>query len=710
MKKSLQSSKKKRTEPDRKCAKTVKSANRKKRDTSEVPFYQSIRMRLILSFLVPVACIILLGVVSYQKASTAIINNYKSSTEQTATLMQQYISLMVDSEREELKTYLNDEVLQSYYKNLKSRDEEITIETEYVGVLRDIALGDSKVDQVYFLGDKGKSLYGANTKIVEDAYTKYAATEQGAKVIENASLWHIFGKDSEPDEAVNIPGDGYALRLVHKLNGISAAMIIDLDASMIRKAMQSLEPGTNGYVLLITSDGEEFYSEEGVSSESPMVYGTDFYRAAMDSEDIDGTCDVTIQGMDYLFVYSKLTSGDVMIAALISQERLLEETQDIKNLSVVLIVTASLIALVLGTLISNQMSGLIQYILRQLKKVSHGDLTIHLHTKRKDELGLLCKGINDTVEHVKGLIVHVNEVSDQLNSAANYVNQASGTFTETSQDIQQAISEIEVGVNKLDSGSEDCLSQMDSLSGKISNVSLNADEIGKLTSSAGSSIHNGIQSVQGLTASARSTSEITCHVIAAIEELEEKSKSISRIVAAINDIAEQTNLLSLNASIEAARAGELGRGFAVVAEEIRKLSDQCLDSASQITAIVNEIITQTGEVVEVARQAEEVVSGQSGAVSETTASFRQIDSQVASLITALNTITNSVQEMNQSRTETLEAIEGISAVSAETAACSTSVYSTAGTQLDASQELAKASRQLQEKADQLMEILTTFTV
>ena len=112
------------------------------------------------------------------------------------------------------------------------------------------------------------------------------------------------------------------------------------------------------------------------------------------------------------------------------------------------------------------MSGTIHYILRKLRKVADGDLTIHLTTRKQDEFGLLCEGINHTVEHVKELIVHVNEVSNQLNEAAGYVNEASGTFLKTSQNIQEAVECIETGVNKLDNGAENCLTQMDALSGK----------------------------------------------------------------------------------------------------------------------------------------------------------------------------------------------------------------------------------------------------
>lgn len=677
---------------------------------SEVAFFRSIRFRLILSFLIPVVCIIVLGAASYKKASGALVSNYQASVSQTMDMMQQYVSLIVQSEKDTFKSYLNDEDMKKYIGGLFSEEDEKSKGFAFQKEITGKMAMDSKIKSVYFLLDAGKSISVGSENIALDAYTEYTATSQGQYVLDNASAWHIFGQNEQSDLPLNADTNGYALRIAKKMNESKAIMVVNLDASFVRSAMQSMDPGSNGYVVLITSDGREFYSDDTIQLGAPMVYGTDFYNQALEAEDSEGESIIRLNGKPYLFVYSKLSSGNAMVATLIPQARLLAASSDIQRLTLILTIAAALIAMILGTLISRSMSGTIEYILRQLRKVSKGDLTVHLTSKSKDEFGLLCQGVNETVEHVKDLIINVNEVSGKLNEAATYVNDASGTFVETSNDIQNVVSELEIGVNKLDSGSEDCLSQMDSLSGKISNVSTNAEEIGKLTTSAGNTITVGIASVQELTASAKSTTEITQNVIVAIEELEDKSKSIHKIIQDINDIAEQTNLLSLNASIEAARAGEAGKGFAVVAEEIRKLSDQCQESAGKIANIVTEIIEKTQEVVDIAKQAEDVVASQSGAVEDTTNSFRMIDDQVASLIEALKTISSNVEEMSTSRNETLEAIESISAVSAETAACSSSVHETAGTQLNAVKDLEDASAELRNRSDRLVEILGTFQV
>lgn len=674
-----------------------------------IPLWKRIRFKLIFAFLIPVIFIIALGVVSYQKATTQIIATYRDSVDQTVSMMNQYLTLSFDTVQSSYKSYMNDDTLKKYLNGMYDNDASASFNTPntYEDDFIKAVTTDALISNIYVLSDKEKTI--STTKTAETGLlSAYLESAQGQILSADKAKYYLFGNQSELDAKLGTDASKYSVRLARYFSNAPAMLVIDFKPSVLENTLSSLDGGEGSLVGFVTCDGTEYLSSLSALTEDSAFVGKDYVTEAFASEEASGFS--YVEDDNYLFLYSKIGSRNAMICALIPQANIIGQTAEIKNISMILVIAASIVAILLGSVLAGQYGGSIYYFIRRLKKVSAGDLTIEVHSKRRDEFQLLADGICDMINHMKLLISGLKDVNEELSRAANDMSAASQHFLTTSQDIQSQVGEMRQGIEKLDEGSEDCMQQMDSLSDTIGSVSTHSDQISELATGTASAIHTGIESVEHLKENTSSTIQITSSIVDTIGKLTEKSKAIGSITEAINEIAEQTNLLSLNASIEAARAGEAGRGFAVVAQEIQKLADQSLHSSGEISRIIEEIETTTEEATQVARQAESVVDDQNRAVNSTTDSFRQIDNKVEGLLKSLQQINDSVTDMENQRNTTLSAISGISAVSAETAAGSSNVATAAEKQLAAIQELDKATSALAARSEELTTLLSRFQV
>ncbi|MFM5736010.1 methyl-accepting chemotaxis protein [Aeromonas hydrophila] len=245
------------------------------------------------------------------------------------------------------------------------------------------------------------------------------------------------------------------------------------------------------------------------------------------------------------------------------------------------------LTLVLMLVFSALLTAMFKYLFADLGRVAgalhdiahgEGDLTVHINTRSKDEVGQLAESFNQFVARLHGIVSRLRDVTVEL--AAQSRAQAAGAQSR-SQRVRQQQDEIVMVATAV----TEMASATQEIAGNAEFAATTSGDAVKLAVAGQSQVGQSQRSITGLADEVADASQI-------IVELDAHAQKISGILATISGIAEQTNLLALNAAIEAARAGEQGRGFAVVADEVRVLSRRTHDSTDEIQQMI-ETLQQT---------------------------------------------------------------------------------------------------------------------
>ncbi|MDG0813666.1 methyl-accepting chemotaxis protein [Cohnella rhizosphaerae] len=146
-------------------------------------------------------------------------------------------------------------------------------------------------------------------------------------------------------------------------------------------------------------------------------------------------------------------------------------------------------------------------------------------------------------------------------------------------------------------------------------------------------------------------------MLRAMDDINEASGSISKIIKVIDEIAFQTNILALNAAVEAARAGQHGKGFAVVAEEVRNLAARSAGAAKETTAMIEGSIRNVENGMKIAgdtADALEKMLGDVDRVAQLVEGISKASGEQAAGITQINQGLLQVSQVIQTNSSTSE--------------------------------------------------------
>ena len=205
-----------------------------------------------------------------------------------------------------------------------------------------------------------------------------------------------------------------------------------------------------------------------------------------------------------------------------------------------------------------------------LDQIARGDVSANVsdeHLQRKDEIGLLARGMQAMCEGLRGVLKDVAHGVQVLSHSSAELSANSGHMSRGGQEAWEKAHAVAAAAEQVTSSVATVAAGMEQATNNLSSVAFATEQMAAT-----------IGEIAGSSEKARRiTEEATRQAVRISEQMNQLGQAahqIGRVTETITEISSQTNLLALNATIEAARAGAAGKGFAVVANEIKELAQQ----------------------------------------------------------------------------------------------------------------------------------------
>ncbi|OKP86893.1 chemotaxis protein [Paenibacillus helianthi] len=584
----------------------------------------------ILLFLIISVPLSISGIISYNQASNALQKTIEEELRDTTASTGQ----SVDSELTAVSNYLGiagqNDTLASFAGNPAGKTAKSLAYSYISGLQKDHA---KLLESIIIAGNDGQVLLTSssvnpNLSVKDRDYFKQA----------------LQGKETESEVLVSEESGHNIVAIARPLeqNGqITGVLIGTVLFDNLTAPVAKVKVGDSGYGYMVDRTGLIIYHPKKEKILKETLDGNSnkelsaIFQVMKNGKAAHGF--YTYEGVHKYVSFQP--AGNWIVATTANVQDYMAPAINIRNMTIIITLACIVIALLVAYFFTTR--SIVNPIIRLEKAMSlagEGDLTVHTSIRTGDELQELSEAFNTMIDKQDAIIEKVRAGSISLTSMSEEMAASSEEISASIQEISSSTQEIAAGAennNQSVINASQVLVQLSSLvqlaQSKASATSGNADLTNQAAQRGRKQVMNTVEAMNIISSSTQETED-------QLQEVSELSGKVSSIIGTINAIAGQTNLLALNAAIEAARAGEDGRGFSVVAEEVRKLSDETHRQASEISVLVNDMVTRITQAVASMRGASEAVEGGVREVTET-------DHVFVHIINSVELITDSVREI-----------------------------------------------------------------
>ncbi|MEG1964581.1 MAG: methyl-accepting chemotaxis protein, partial [Oscillospiraceae bacterium] len=427
----------------------------------------------------------------------------------------------------------------------------------------------------------------------------------------------------------------------------------------------------NSYELLISSGGvvsaNRLDPDNILINIAEMGYPQSFTSSI---EKTDNVVSFKMNGTKYIGSCKVLQNTGWKVISIVEENEYMKSTKaTLIKLVLVFIICFLLVVAAVYILTASLVKPIVS-LTSSVKKLADGDLDIAINSNSKDEIGRLSNYVSMLSMRLKEYIGYINELSQALTSLSNgdlnfelnleYVGEfaelknalvkAQTTLKSTITAMIKATQVVESGSMQVSQGAEALAQGTTEQASSLQELNATVHEISEDINKNADNANNAVITIKDVGKNAHNSEMYMKNMIASMNNIENKSGEISKIIKTIDDIAFQTNILALNAAVEAARAGAAGKGFSVVADEVRNLSNKSAEAAKITSTLIEQSVLAVKEGVTNANLTEDmlikVVDGVDksvGFIEEISESSSKQATAIAQILTGSEQISSVVQ-------------------------------------------------------------------